>query len=408
MFHRFVLHVTTLCVLVSALVGAEEPTVAVFSRHTFRGVGDWVGPMHFKVGKVEFDLPLLGYGMDATAHGLEMAQTRGSRAVQEAAELAVRGLGPDSTYKPHWDEIRADLACGRDFYTALYFRAGLAPEQQTPIALTGCPTRQGEPVDAVTVGAPVRGWVPTPELRKLQVNSANAKRLQEAGDDLLRVLAPLGGSALPLPPVYDEAQKMRPEYGQMRMLAQVLEMVAEQGPPLRTLFPEAPAALVSKLDPDVVRKASAYLGVAFMLDAPMQVAYAAAKYPVEYINELPPGRRVILLSHDDDLSMLIRALGLISDDGERELQAVYPMESIVFALDSKRACVVRARMQLAADGSFAGNFASKVIWRGTREEWESRVQNVYAKARSWPVALGERNSVKILPAVRLDVRYPTR
>jgi hypothetical protein len=406
MFLRFVLQVTALSLLLCPLAHAEEATLAVFSRHTFRGVGDWMGPLHVKIGALELDLPSLGYGMDATQHGLQLAEKFGSHALQEAAEKAVRGLG--SPYRPHWDEIRADLASERDFFTGLYFREGLQPEQTQAIALTGCPTREGEPIDAVTVGYPVRRHIPKPELRKLQIGSANARRYEEAGNELLQALAPVAGATVKLPPVFDNEGNMRPEYSQLRFLAQFLEMVAEQGPPLRTLFPRLPANLVAAIDPNLVRKASAYLGMAFIHDAPMEVAYAAARYPVEYVQSLPPGRRVIMLSHDDDLSMLMRSLGLMDDAGPADLRAVYPMESLVIALDSQRACVVRMRMQLAPDGSFPGTFASTVVWQGSRDEWQAKVQTVLTRAAAWPVAREAREQVKVLPAAPLDVRYRTR
>lgn len=406
MFLRFVLRITTVSVLVCPLLHAEEATIAVFSRHTFRGVGDRVGPLHVKIGALELDLPLLGYGLDATEHGLQLAQKFGSHAVQEAAEKAVRGLG--AHYRPHWDEIRADLASERDFFTGLYFREGLQPEQPQPIALTGCPTREGEPIDAVTVGYPVRRHVPKPELRRLQIGSANARRYEAAGNELLQALAPVAGATVTMPSVFDAEGNMRPEYSQLRFLAQFLEMVAEQGPPLRTLFPQLPANVAAAIDPGLVRKASAYLGMAFIHDAPMEVAYAAARYPVEYVQSLPAGRRVIMLSHDDDLSMLMRSLGLMDDAGPADLKAVYPMESLVIALDSRRACVVRMRMQLAADGSFPGMFASSVVWQGSRDEWQARAQNVLSRAAAWPVAREAREQVKVLPAVPLDVRYRTR
>ena len=98
-------------------------------------------------------------------HGLELARQYGSPALDQAAALAVQGVGGE--FDGRWDEIRADLSCSRDFFTGLYFRAGLQEGQSEPILLTGCPTREGVQVDAVTAGAPVRNLIPVAEIRKL-------------------------------------------------------------------------------------------------------------------------------------------------------------------------------------------------------------------------------------------------
>jgi len=126
---------------------------------------------------------------------------------------------------------------------------------------------------------------------------------------------------------------------------------------------------------------------------------------VEYINSIPPGRHVATLSHDDDLSTLLRALGLVADDGDPNELAVMPMESIVFALDKQKVCVVRMRMQIAPDGSLPGPFASRIIWQGTRAQWEEKVQKVAREAAAWPAGAAERAKLRILPAPSLDVLY---
>src|SRR6185369_15879967 len=91
---------------------------------------------------------------------LELARDVGAGALNEGARMAVEGLG--QRFDGRWDEIRCDLACSRDFFTGLYFRAGLQPLQASPIALSGCPTQEGHPVDVVTVGSPVKACQPEP------------------------------------------------------------------------------------------------------------------------------------------------------------------------------------------------------------------------------------------------------
>ena len=93
---------TALC-LTAGGAGAqsEEPSVVVFCRHTFRGINLTIGPQRVSLPPFQIDwpLPMLGYGFEATAHGLTLAQKFGGPALLEASSRAVGGLG--KTFHPH-------------------------------------------------------------------------------------------------------------------------------------------------------------------------------------------------------------------------------------------------------------------------------------------------------------------
>lgn len=383
--------------------------MVVFSRHTFRSVGTTIGPqkLEFPGAGVTLEVPQLGYGMEATEHGLALARQFGAPAIEAGARQATEALG--QRWNSHWDEVRADLSCSRDFFTALYLRAGLQPAQPDEIQLSGVPTREGEGVDAVTVGTPIRRLIPVEELRRLQSASPQPDRLRQAGDDLLRAVQPAAGwSALrPLPPVLDAQRQIQPDYRSLTVLASTLEMLSEQGPPLGAVFPEQPAASLQAQQREALRCATRFLGLLFAALGPDEVACASSVLPARYIDTQPAGRHVILASHDDDISLLLRALRLVDESSADEL-SILPLESVVFALDPHSVCVSRVSLQTDPAGWFPGPFSSRVIWKGTRDQWNERVQRVQTVAEGWDAAREARRAVPLLPAAPLNVRYQLR
>ena len=386
--------------------GPDSTAVVVFSRHTFRGVTQSIGPHRIQLPQfgLDFPLPLLSYGMEATPHGLAMTRQFASPALNQAAAKAVEGLGSGRRFDDRWDEIRIDLATSRNFFTALYLRDGLQGGQKTPIALTGCPTVEGQGVDAVSKTEPVRKCVPPAELHKLQANSPVLERLRLAGEDLLRLVGTATGKGGTFK--LELAEPTHPAYVQLGGLAGAIEMTAEQGPPLGLLFPQAPRESVRRYEPDAVRRASGFVGVRFAALFPREMACACSVLPVEYINSTPAGRHVIVQAHDDVISALCRSLGTISDTGDIDDLATYPLESVIFALGDQRVSIVRMRMQIGEDGSFPGPFESRILWQGSRSEWDQKVQNVVEQARAWKAGTAARAELRILPAQPLDVLCP--
>ena len=389
----------TTTLLAPAWARPDEPTVVVFSRHTFRGVEMPIGPHRLGLGRfqLDFNVPLLGYAMEATDHGLAMARQFGAPALQEAATLAVHSLGRD--WDGHWDEMRADLSAGRDFFTALAFRSALQPAQTGPILLTGCPTREGKGVDIITIGTPVRQCIPAAELKRLREESPNRPRRRQAAEELLRVVGKAMGRSGPF---HLEDDSLCPEVGH---LAGAIEMAADEPHPLQRLFPQAITPQTAALEPEAVQRASNYLGSNFIAVIPLQLAQACSLLPLEYVNSMPPGHNVVALTHDDDLSSLLRSLELIQDDGEANQLAMFPMESVVFALDSQQVAIVRMSMKIGADGSFPGSFTSRLLWQGSRPQWEQKIARLRQACQAWPAGARQRAQLRILPAPPLDVLY---
>ena len=412
-FVRFFCMVLTLGALCGAPAPAQAPpsdgvTLVVFSRHTFRGIDYTVGPQRISLPQygLDFPLPMLGYAFEASPQGLNLTQKFAGPAIQEAATRAVEAV-QKTPFNRHWDEIRADLAASRCFFTALYIREGLQAGQKDPILLTGCPTQERQGIDAVSVGGPVYKCIPPEETTRLLVKSPNQERLRQAALSLVSLVGTALGKTGPynLPEPIDPATgKSNPVYVQLSSLAMAIEMASDLGPPLGLLFPQASKQAVGLCEADAVRRASNYLGVRFTALIPMELAYAWSVFPLQYIHEMA-GRHVIVLSHDNDISSLCRALDLISDDGNVDELAIYPMESIVFALTDTRASVVRMVMKKSPDGSLPGPFESRLMWQGSRGEWDAKVRKVDQQAQAWKAGAAERAKIRILPAPALDVLF---
>ncbi len=59
------------------------------------------------------------------------------------------------------------------------------------------------------------------------------------------------------------------------------------------------------------------------------------------------------------------------------------MESAIFAFHGDKAAVVRLQLQLKRDGS-AGAFEPRLVWQGTRAEWDARVAALRKRLESHP------------------------
>src|SRR5437762_6671795 len=131
---RFCLFGLLMVLFLSPCLASPEPfpardntTLVVFSRHTFRGISKNVGPQKISLPQYGIDIPIpsLSYGEDATPQGQIIAENFAPPGLQEAAALAVRAIAENKVFDRRWDEVRAELAAERTFWTALYLRKGI-------------------------------------------------------------------------------------------------------------------------------------------------------------------------------------------------------------------------------------------------------------------------------------------
>ena len=66
---------------------------------------------------VAIPIPSLSYGENATPQGLIIAESFVAPGLQEAAALAVGAIAENKVFDGHWDEVRAELAAERTFWT---------------------------------------------------------------------------------------------------------------------------------------------------------------------------------------------------------------------------------------------------------------------------------------------------
>ncbi len=370
----------------------DTTAIIVFSRHTFRGIAKKIGSQQISLPDFGIDLaaPTLSYAEDATPHGLAIAEQYASTGIQKAAEAAVLALGESRTFDGHWDEIRADFSTERTFWTALRLRQGLMEQSSNgdiEIPFTGCKAEPGKGVDVVAIAHVVDQCVPEDVLRALQAASPDLEKLRTIGQDFLngvKTAIGAGGPPAALPdPVYTNGE-LPPEYDEMANLASIIEMSAELGPPLQLLFKGPPPESLLKSGKAAVTGGLNTLGIRFFTSAPLPLADAVAVYPVNFINAQSKGHHTIVLSHDDFISALLHALGLISSDGDPDDLAIYPIESFVFALSDSSVSIVRMRIETHdPDGHILGPYSSKVLWKGTRVEWDAKVQASAQRAQAW-------------------------
>ncbi len=388
---------------------SDDPTIVVFSRHTFRGITRAIGPQTISLPDfgTALAVPTLSYGYDATPHGLVIAQEYAAKGLNQAASIAVKTLGESKKFDRRWDEIRADFSSQRTFWTGLYLREGLGGNL---IPFTGCKTTEGQSVDVVSSPGTVKECIPADTLQKLRANSPDLKRFRLRTQALMDVISSATGKEISTLPdlVIGADGKFPPAYAAILNLASMIEMSAELGPPLERLFKGLSREPLSKSGKDAVAASLNAIGLKFFISVPSPVADAIAVHPVDYITSQPKGSHTIVVAHDDFISAILRSLGLISSNDDPDNLAIYPIESFVFALGDSSVSVVRMRIQTKPDGTIPGPYSSWVLWKGTRAQWDEKVAALHGRAQA--LDFGETankrlKTLRVCGAEKVDVLF---
>lgn len=383
--------------------------IVAVSRHTFRGINKTIGPDELLLqnyGIKQKTLPTLSWGEDATPLGLQIAQEKASLALQEATNKAIKALDKNKNFDGKWDEIRTDLATERTFWTAVRIREGL--KSSAPV--TGCAVEEGNPEDVIVARGPVMDCLKT-DIKKILSSNPDIKLYMQRAEEFLKeVREALNVKDLmkPMPPVtFDDKGKPQKIYKELSDLASAIIMSAELGPPLQEIFQKANLDKGNR----VLKAAANFLGTKFLVNNPGAVADVVSIYPLEYIEEAKPGSHTLLISHDESMSNLMRALDIINSNSKPDELAIYPLETFVFAFNDMDVSVVRMRIKSRApDGYIDGSFDSKLIWKGTRAQWDQKVKQSKDRAESWKLNPEARTCLNDLSKDMcqpepLDVKY---
>jgi hypothetical protein len=403
-------HLSRLCMLsllmlvflfpCAGLVSADDDTtIVVFSRHTFRGISKTIGPQKIFLGQygIELPIPMLSYGQDATPQGLIIAEQFAAPGLQQAAALAVERIDENKVFDNHWDEVRADLASERTFWTGLYLIKGI--QEQDPVhnhalKFTGCPIdpkKDHDAIDVVSSDHPVKSCTGKDAASKhaflrLLETSPDLPALKATFRHFLNTVRAAIGLNPPVDipdPVYSEDGALPKDYDQIAALASIIEMIAELGPPLPQIFRDSDHPPIPQLGKLAVQRGVNSLGIRFFTSEPSPLSDAVSVFPVNYMMSRPKGSHTIVVSHDNMMSALMSSLGIISGNSDPDDWAFYPIESYVFAFGRSNVSVVRMRVQIRnPDGAIPGDFASEVVWRGSRETWDKKVQALNDRAKT--------------------------
>ncbi len=410
------------------VLAGDDTTLIVFSRHTFRGISKTIGPQKISLGQygIELKIPTLSYGEDATPQGLIVAEQFAAPGLQKAAALAVGAIAENKVFDGHWDEVRAELAAERTFWTGLYLKKGIEgvdAEHNPAIKFTGCPIdpkKDKDAVDAVSSDHPIKACVSADDYSKnvylqLLISSPDLPKLKATFQEFLNtVRAAIGlGPPVGIPePVYSQDGSLPKDYEQIAALASIIEMIADLGPPLPQIFrssqpvPSAPSGKV------VLQRGVNSLGIRFFTSEPSPLSDAVSVFPVNYMMSRPMGSHTIVVSHDNMMSALMSSLGIISSDSAPDDWAFFPIESYVFAFGNSNVSVVRVRVQIRdPDGAIPGDYASQVVWKGSLNQWNEKVRLLNERAKT--LSLGDKGNacltaVKECKAEEINVVFYSR
>ena len=369
----------------------DNTTLVVFSRHTFRGISKSVGPQRISLPQYGIDIPIptLSYGEDATPQGLIIAEHFAAPGLQEAAALAVRAIAENKVFDGHWDEVRAEFAAERTFWTALYLKRGIEEkdaEHKPAIKFTGCKTVSGKAVDAVSSDHLVKNCVPDDVYLQLLKASPDLPKLKATFQDFLNTVRAAIGLTSPavIPdPVYSPDGSLPKDYDELAALASIIEMIADLGPPLPQIFPSSDRRPLTQLGKVALQRGVESLGIRFFVSEPSPLSDAVSVFPVNYMMSRPKGSHTIVVSHDNMMSALISSLGIISSKSDPDDWAFLPIESYVFAFGNSNVSVVRMRVHINdPDGAIAGNYVSQVVWKGRLDQWNEKVRALNQRAKT--------------------------
>ena len=400
--------------------GRDNTTLVVFSRHTFRGISKNVGPQKISLPQYGIDIPIpsLSYGEDATPQGLIIAESFAAPGLQKAAALAERAIAENNVFDGRWDEVRAELAAERTFWTALYLRRGIEEKgaQHNPaIKFTGCKTVSGKAVDVVSSDHPVKDCVPADVYLQLLKASPDLPKLKATFQDFLNtVRAAIGlNSPVTIPdPVYSQDGSLPKDYDELAALASIIEMIADLGPPLPQIFPSSDPGPFAQLGKVALQRGVNSLGIRFFTSEPSPLSDAVSVFPVNYMMSRPKGSHTIVVSHDNMMSALTSSLGVISSNSTPDDWAFFPIESYVFAFGSSNVSIVRMRVQIRdPDGAIRGNYASQVVWKGSLSQWNEKVRALNERAKTLDLGNDGNaclNAIGECKAEEIDVVFYTR
>jgi hypothetical protein len=404
--------------LCQAIPGTDNTTLVVFARHTFRGISKKIGPQKISLPQYGIDIaiPLLSYGEEATPEGLSIAEHFAAPGLQEAAALAVAAIRENQVFDGQWDEIRAELAVERTFWTGLYLKKGLeenGPQHNRPIKFTGCPidpAKDKDAIDAVSSDHPVRKCVPPDVYSALIRASPDLPKLKNNFQNFLNTVRAAIGLPQPVEipdPVYTDKNMLPPEYDQIAALASIIEMIADLGPPLPQIFRSGDRAHLMRSGKLAVQRGVNGLGIRFFTSEPSPLSDAVSVIPVNYMMSRPRGSHTIVVTHDNFMSALMSSLGIISSSSAPDDWAIFPIESYVFAFGNSNVSVVRMRIDISdRDGAMPGNYASQIVWRGGLSQWNQKVRALNQRASTMDLSACDQ-PVTECEARRLRVVFHT-
>ena len=416
----------------SPCLASDDTTLVVFSRHTFRGISTKVAPQKIFLRQygVNPPIPSLSYGENATPQGLIIAESFAAPGLQEAAALAVGAIAENKVFDGHWDEVRAELAAERTFWTGLYLIKGIKEqdaEHNRAIKFTGCQTNPGKAVDAVSSDHPINVCVSTDNDSKavyLQLlrASPDLPKLKATFQDFLNTVRAAIGLSSPVeipdpvysvgPPHHQHDPKLPREYDQIAALASIIEMIAELGPPLPQIFPSSDNDRLAQLGKVALQRGVDGLGIRFFTSEPSPLSDAVSVFPVNYMMSRPQGSHTIVVSHDNMISALMSSLGIISSNGAPDDWAIFPIETYVFAFGSSNVSIVRMRVEISdPDGAIPGNYGSQVVWNGSVQQWNEKVMALNERAKTLNLGPGGNaclNAVTECEAQRINVVFYDR
>ena len=422
---RFCLIGLLMVLFFSTCLASDDTTLVVFSRHTFRGISTKVAPQKIFLRQygVAIPIPSLSYGENATPQGLIIAESFAAPGLQGAAALAVGAIAENKVFDGHWDEVRAELAAERTFWTGLYLIEGIKEqdaEHNRAIKFTGCKTDPGNAVDAVSSDHPIKKCVSTDSDSKavyLQLlrASPDLPKLKATFQLFLNTVRAAIGLSDPVvipEPVYSVGPHHDPtlprEYDRIAALASIIEMIAALGPPLPQIFPSGDRAHLMQFGKVALQRGVNSLGIRFFTSEPSPLSDAVSVIPVNYMMSRPQGSHTIVVTHDNMMSALMSSLGIISSNGDPDDWAIFPIETYVFAFGSSNVSIVRMRVEISPGGAIPGNYGSQVVWNGSVQQWNEKVMALNDRAKTLNLGPGGNaclNAVEECEAQRINVVF---
>lgn len=366
-----ILFVSSICCVYSESSSqSDNYKVLSITRHSMRGVPFFNSQEIPLTDDLILPNPFLSWDENLTQAGIDLIN---AKCINDCVQMGLKELHLGKWHK-EWEEIRVDFLSERPFLTGKILKQKLRNPHIKLTAVidkdhpTQLYTYNSSNYDSVSfdMGA---GRFPT-HVPPFPSN-IESSILQEKTRDFFNWLSlsilkkPFTGE---LPDVYIDGQ-LNPFYTtNVSVAANLISMTSFPQPPLNKIFKNNEFYPHQR---EVSKSACKWLNYVLTNYYATQFIVYNSFPIIEFFNHMELNNKGrIILSHDLRQFQLLRALDIESYPEN------LPFQSYIIIQTTDQVCLLYTAAKISKQGAYQKPFIKKVIWKGSLEEWQAKIQHM--------------------------------